>query len=174
MADNNLMNFQGVKEKITEKVKVSFFELLPDDKFTELVNSEIKAFFESTIEDFEIKSVKERSYSYGSDSTVNVKLTTPISPFRAIVWGECKALVIKKLDTYFTDEGFATIYNGIYDANSGTLINTVSLTDKLKDELKVQASSLAAIFFERMFADAFNRSAPNIIQAAKDQIRNGY
>jgi hypothetical protein len=157
---NELMNMQDLKEKITENVKLNFFNLIPDDKFEKLVNDEIKAFFETTSEKFTIKGIT----NYNKVS----KLTTPISPFRAIVWNQCRDIVIARLEKHFRSPEFQTgseYIDGDY---------RVLLSDKFEKVLEEKANKLAATFFRDMFAMAIQSSIPDIVNATKDSISNGY
>jgi ABC-type bacteriocin/lantibiotic exporter with double-glycine peptidase domain len=166
MAGTEIEGLKGIQEKIVNKVRTSFFELLPADKFSELVEKEMKAFFEVTTEDFVIKeAVSENSY-FRSD---RLKLVTPISPFRAIVWAECQNIVNKKLEGVFTEEGFYSLMQ--YDQYGP---KKAELSEKLKEVLRSQAQELATTFFSSMFAQAFNSATPALISAVKDQIKPNY
>lgn len=172
MADTSVVNFTGIKEKIVERVKVSFFEMLPDDQFTKMVNDEIKAFFEATVEEFSIKEIDSNKNAWASRLD-KVKLTVPVSPFRAIVWNQCHELVNTKLDDVFKDDGFYAVLNNVW--NDGNVMTTrADLSEKMKEELGKRATELAATFFSRMFADAFGQVSIPLIQTVKDQIRQGY
>ena len=63
MADNTqLLNMEDIKTKIQESVKVRFFELLPDEKFKELVNTEVNDFFNATTQKFNIVNNSNNYY----------------------------------------------------------------------------------------------------------------
>lgn len=167
MANTEVLNMQGLKDKITEKVKTSFFELLPDDKFQELVDKEIQDFFSATTEQFSIANIDS---SWNSTSYF---LKTPISPFRAIVWNQCQAMVASKLQHIFSDQGFYSIMNSMYGTQNN-LMETSKLSDALKELLKAQANELASHFFENMFAQAFNSVTPTLIETMRNSIATRY
>ncbi len=164
--DQNLLNMNDLKVKITDQVKISFFNLLPDDKFKELVDTEVKAFFEATSDEFTVAELRRNNSYYQSDT---MKLTTPISPFRAIVWAECHKQVIEKIKNMFGEQG---IYVGSYWGNMGEEVKTMST--KLEDMLKKQANELAATFFSQMFAQAFSMVAPQITNDVVARIKQEY
>jgi hypothetical protein len=157
---NELMNMQDLKEKITENVKLNFFNLIPNDKFEKLVNDEIKAFFETTSENFTIRSIN----NYNKIS----ELTTPISPFRAIIWNQCRDIVITRLEKHFQSPEFqigSEYIDGEYKA---------ALSEKFEKVLEEKANKLAATFFKDMFAMAIQSSIPDIVNATKNSISNRY
>lgn len=149
---NELMNMQDLKEKITENVKLNFFNLIPDDKFEKLVNDEIKVFFEATSEEFSIIPT-----SYNNNQ---IKITTPISPFRAIV--------STKIENYFKEDDFQIGQE--WEGNEYKAL----LSDKFEKVLEEKANKLATAFFKDMFAMAIQNSIPDIVNATKNSISNGY
>ena len=164
--DQNLLNMNDLKVKITDQVKISFFNLLPDDKFKELVDTEVKAFFEATSEEFSVAEVRNDGGYYRSDK---LKMTTPISPFRAIVWAECHKQVVVKINNMFGEAG---IHVGNYWGPNGE--QGKILSPMLEEMLKRQATDLAASFFQQMFAQAFQTVAPKITEDVVCRIKNGY
>mgnify|MGYP000929373412 CR=1 FL=1 len=167
MAESELMGVQGIKQKIVESVRTTFFNLLPEEEFNKLVLKEVKAFFEATIEEFTIKEISNPGY-YSPPRNDRVKLITPISPFRAIVWAECKALVDDKIGNYFNEEGFSVMMS--WENNQQKAI----LSPALEEMLRSQANELATKFFSSMFAQAFSTVSPIITEEVKNKIKMGY
>lgn len=165
MEKTDLLNMNDLKVKITDQVKVSFFNLLPDDKFKELVDTEVKAFFEATSAEFTVAEISTAGYYGRSD---RLKLTTPISPFRAIVWNECNKQVVDKIKGMFGENG---IYVGNYWGKSGEPV--AMLSPILESMLKTQATDLAATFFTSMFAQAFQTVEPKITDEVISRIKQG-
>jgi len=96
-----LMNMQDVQAKISEQVKVSMFNLIPDEKVQELVENEISAYFESGTADF--FAVKEKA-SYGSHEKQSIQ--SKVSPFRLLVWEQLNIVLGDKLQEIFKSPEF--------------------------------------------------------------------
>lgn len=161
---NDLVTMETIKDKINERVKVAFFEMLPDEKFQKLVDDELKAFFEATSEQFSI-SKTDRDYY-----TNTYHLTTPISPFRAMVWAEVKKIVADKFKELLSDEeGLFTMMSGQWD-NYGN--QKLELSENLKGLLKSLTLDMAQNMFSNMFAQMFDSMSAGLNQTIDDKIRN--
>ncbi|MGL4712440.1 MAG: hypothetical protein ACRCWP_07735 [Shewanella sp.] len=98
-----LMNMQDVQAKISEQVKVSMFNLIPDEKVQELVESEISAYFESGTADF--FAIKEKA-SYESHEKQSIQ--AKVSPFRLLVWEQLNSVLSAKIQEVFDSPEFLT------------------------------------------------------------------
>lgn len=94
-----LMNMKDVQAKISEQVKVSMFNLIPDDKIQELVESEINAYFEAGTADFFV--IKESGYQRNEQS-----IQAKVSPFRLLVWEQLNKVMNVKLKEVFSSPEF--------------------------------------------------------------------
>jgi hypothetical protein len=163
MADNTqLLNMEDIKTKIQESVKVRFFELLPDEKFKELVNTEVNEFFNATIQKFNI--VNNNCY-YGNSRTV--ELNTPVSPFRAIIWNECNKLVQEKIQSIFASQGYNIMTSYLENGNE-----TIDLSPALDALLSKKINELSAAFFKEMFSNLFSKCETEITNNLVTQLSN--
>lgn len=81
-----LMNMQDIKTQISEQIKVSLFNLLPEDKLVELVENELNAYFSEPVTEF--WAVTE-TYDYSKPKLSGI--AAKVSPFRLLVWTEINA-----------------------------------------------------------------------------------
>jgi hypothetical protein len=79
MPENELIKMDEVKEKINEQVKVSFFNLIPDDAFKKLVEQELNAFFETET----TMTIEHNEGGYNSRETWAWR--TKMTPFRQMI-----------------------------------------------------------------------------------------
>ncbi len=122
---------QGVKDKI----KATFVSLIPDDKWDEMVNKEIEAFFTPQTLIFS----EQDKYTNGSWGAKRFSvIEAEMSPFRFLVWEEC----IKKCQSFMSDKIQKEIFEDTYGGYDQ------------KEELKkiiVESAPLAASkFFENI------------------------
>lgn len=105
MSDIEIFNPQTLKEKITEQVQQSFSSLIPQEAFEQLVDKEIEEFFNSEVY-FKIEHVKDPipGHTYYTQYNEYNRLSTPITPFKAIVWKVCHDITVEKLNRYFEVE----------------------------------------------------------------------
>lgn len=96
-----LMNMKDVQAKISEQVKVSMFNLIPDEKVQELVEGEINAYFEAGTADF--FATKESGYGRNQQS-----IQAKVSPFRLLVWEQLNSVMSEKLKEVFNSPEFRT------------------------------------------------------------------
>ncbi|EKZ9178192.1 hypothetical protein RFA54_001648 [Vibrio vulnificus] len=140
---NALSNINDLKDKLSEQIKVSIFNMLPDDKIADLVEEEIKAFFEEPCAEY--WAVTQQS-GYGSDQ--RAKIMARVSPFRLIVWNQLSKHLERNLDELFGSPEF---------------IARCQIGDEsVKDDIQNQAMSrqerialgMASVLFDRMVGDS--------------------
>ena len=161
--NNELMNMQDVREKIVESVKVNFFNLISEHKFQKLVNDEINEFFEATTKEFKVENIN----NYDKKIT---RITTPISPFRALVWEQCNLIVSSKIQKYFQGPDYQISTK--WDDQELEWKNLLS--EKFEKVLEEKANKLAATFFKDMFSMALQSSIPEVAQQIKNNITQGF
>ncbi|MDA3856403.1 MAG: hypothetical protein PF569_09160 [Candidatus Woesearchaeota archaeon] len=162
--DKNLINQQDLNTKIKEQVKETFFNLLPDEAFQELVEKEVKEFFEATISTFKIKEIRDDCGWNGSHKGVD--LETQVSPFRLMVWNETKKHINPKIEKIFKDEDLWGAVSDSWNPEGGIL------SAKLDQLLEEKTMMLAKSFFQNMFTESFLNSKYEIVQEVKDHIDN--
>lgn len=75
----------GLREKLSTKIKEALFDLLPEEKINELITAEIRAFFED--ESFKMEVREEEPANLGLDRNARkaIVLTAKVSAFRHLV-----------------------------------------------------------------------------------------
>ena len=81
-----------IKEKITERIRSSFIELIPEDQWKELVERELHEF---------IKDPEKDSYGRQVSST---------SPLKHMIRDAIREIVMTELQTYLTSPEFKVVY----------------------------------------------------------------
>jgi len=95
-------NPQQLTQKLKDKIKDTFIELIPDEEWNKLVESEVNEFFNQSTK----LGIAERDrYKEGSwTSTRYSQLESDMSPFRAIVWEMCSEKTVCLLKDKLTKE----------------------------------------------------------------------
>ncbi|CAH9016997.1 hypothetical protein VP150E351_P0139 [Vibrio phage 150E35-1] len=144
--NTELANMSDIQEKIKEQVKVMTFNLLPDDKFEELVKGEIDAFFDSEVSKYQ---VAKTSKSYTANE---YELTTSVSPFRMMVWTELNKVLKGKLTEVLEEPAFV----------SACLIDeptTKGIQDEAMSRQERIAVSMAQMMFQNQIAEALRMAS---------------
>lgn len=155
MSDTGLMSNKEFSERVTDKVRDVFMDLIPDDKLTELVSREVSAFF-----DGEVDFIVTEKQGYGS---ANGKVISRISPFRLIVWETVNKLVRDKITEHIESDQFKVdIY---YNEFGQTQVH--ELNDFMDKKLEAFTMEMSRNMFRDLFASAVNASQ----QAARSEIQ---
>lgn len=104
------------KDVIRERILSAFMDLIPKEKIDELVELEIKAFFETdqlltvTQTTIEVDNPKYEagSYGYGNDKRIKrdaMVLGSKMTPFRQMVWATLHTALAPQLLAIINDEG---------------------------------------------------------------------
>lgn len=105
--DKEIQNFDPSKlmQGVKDRIKATFVSLVPDDKWDEMVKTEIDAFF---LEETKLE-VSEKSEEKGDFWQRKKYLVTETqqTPFRAIVWGHCTDMTYQILKEKITKEYFS-------------------------------------------------------------------
>lgn len=139
-----LMNMQDVQAKISEQVKVSMFNLIPDEKVQELVESEINAYFEAGTANFFVK--KESGYGSNQQS-----IEAKVSPFRLLVWEQLNKVLSDKLQEIFKSPEF--IERCIIGDGDKAAIQDAAMARQEKIAL-----SMAAMLFQRAIEESLRNA----------------
>lgn len=154
MSGKQLAVSQEFQDNLSKKIKDQFFDMLPEEKFKELIEKEMSAFFEDTA-DFEIKHERNSGFGYSEGSS---KIISKVSPFRLIIW-ECLNELCRERLREFLDSDELRVGVG-YDSEGRT--HTFELSELLDKKLEQMAMSMAKNMFRDMFGQA--------VQAAKNDI----
>lgn len=167
---SNIINPADFKTKVTELVVNSFGSLIPPETLQQLIDEQIKAFFEEPTS-LQFSSV---THSYSSHVT---SLKAPMTPFRALVWTQVSTLVKKDLESYLMRPD-STLQQLVRDMVKASPIEGATLT--LAQHLSVQmASSLMASVVAQAAQQAtaavgnsaFSVQDPNFIKFGNDLMR---
>ena len=132
---SNIINPADFKTKVTELVVNSFGSIIPPETLQQLIDEQIKAFFEEPTS-LQFSSV---THSYSSHVT---SLKAPMTPFRALVWTQVSTLVKRELESYLMRPD-STLQQLVRDMVKASPIEGATLT--LAQHLSIQmASSLMA------------------------------
>lgn len=96
-------------EGVKDRIKSTFVSLIPDDKWEEMVDKEIKSFFEDKVSLEITKEQERRSDSFWEKDSFFITKTEQ-SPFQALVWRHCveqtQVLLRKKFTTEYFEENY--------------------------------------------------------------------
>lgn len=159
--NNALSNINDLKDKLSEQIKVSIFNMLPEDKIAELVDAEIKAFFEET--GAEYWAVTQQS-GYGSDQ--RAKIMAKVSPFRLIVWNQLTKHLESNLDELFKSPEF------IKRCHIGDESVKKDIQSQAMNRQEKIALGMASIVFDRMICDSLFGANQEIKSALQIAVRN--
>ena len=150
MSDTGLALNQDFKERVTNKVRDVFMELISEETLTELVNAEIKAFFEVESSTYTSRSLG----GYGNQR----EFVTSCTPFRLIVWEEVRKQIQPKLQEVFDSDAWKT--ETFWVGNE----QQTQINELLEKKLESMVTKMAASMFHNMFAQA--------VQGAKWDLQN--
>lgn len=156
--DNAIVNFNmgDLKKRITEQVQANFGMLIPPDKFAEMVNTEVAAFFE--VSDLTLFSRTERKE--GSDwnrATYTEDWKIKATPFRVLIWLEVNKLISESLKAHFASEAFKVHIPYSYDQNQST---------QLSDEMEARLVKMVPTFMAELMRNTFG----SMVLRAKEEI----
>lgn len=132
-----------IQEKISEKIKEQFFDLLPKEDLEELIKKEIDSFFsEKTKASFKVLS----SNSWDNKDT-NMEFSGDISPFRQMVWIN----IIQQTNETLKSKIISDYFNNQFYIEEG------ELNDKMKSIMKDAIPLAITQFFEKMSINLINQ-----------------
>lgn len=154
MSGKQLAVSQEFQDNLSKKIKDQFFDMLPEEKFKELIEKEMSAFFEDTA-DFEIKHERNSGFGYSEGSS---KIISKVSPFRLIIWECLNELCRERLQEFLNSDNLKVVVG--YDEHGGQ--QTLELSELLDKKLESIAMDMAKNMFSGMFGAA--------VQQAKQEI----
>ena len=163
--DNPLINPESITDKIKDRIKAAFLEVIPDDAWHTLIEQEINAFFNIEIRQYLIEG--ERSdgrdswsrSNWSRVSTVGIKAT----PFRILVFETLYPLVQKRLQETLDDPQFALSITEEWNGDQRKL-RVEELSDFFRKTLHEVAPEMVRRMFEGMLADTANRVKTSLQQ----------
>ncbi|HFQ5056291.1 TPA: hypothetical protein ACGU7J_001673 [Vibrio vulnificus] len=158
---NALSNINELKDKLSEQIKVSIFNMLPDDKIAELVEAEINAFFDEP--GTEYWAVTQQS-GYGHDQ--RAKIMARVSPFRLIVWNQLTKHLESNLDELFKSPEF------IERCHIGDESVKEDIRNKSMSRQESIALGMASVLFDKMIGESLLRANLDTKSALEIAVRN--
>lgn len=153
---NSLAMPKDFNERVTNKVRDVFMDLIPNEQLDSLVQKEIKAFFEESNQQYTI--VESSSYS----STK--KIDSSVTPFRMLVWTEVGRLVGPKLQEIFGSDQWKT---EVIHTDTGQDVALSELLDKKLDDM---VTRMAKTMFTNMFEQAVGAAKYELTQDIKNSL----
>lgn len=151
------INVQDFKQRVQDHVLNTFGSLIPQEQFEQMVNAEIKSFFEGKTE-IQITKV-ESSYSSGRVEALKTNLT----PFRAVVYAAVLKMVGSQLDTFFTSE-HAPVKKMIQE-----LIEIPELQEAQVSEAQRLMMAMAGMMFKNVMENANLQATYSLAQAFRNR-----
>lgn len=161
MVDNAISLPRDYKERVTNKVRDIFMELIPEDTLTQMVTKEIQAYFDA--ENVTLTLVQGEQ-NWGRST--NGKIETTVTPFRAQVWNEVTKLVRPKLEEVFRSEQWTAVAQ-YQDGHT-----RYALSEFLDQRLQTIAISLASAMFKDMFGQAVQMAQAGAADEVLQRLRN--
>lgn len=159
----DLVSTTDFKEKVTEKVRATFMDIIPEEALNELVQKEINDFFNVTSENFTLKVTANRfGYNNGNDAEVEMR----VSPFRHLVWQQVRNLVDPALKGIFESEEWKT--EVAYD-NLGK--QEVRINELLDAKLEQYVTIMAKAMFQQAFGAAVEASKADTSQQVIEKLQ---
>lgn len=149
-ASKQLAVSQEFQDNLSKKIKDQFFDMLPEEKFKELIEKEMSFFFDGAA-DFEIKSERHSGFGYAEGST---KIVSKVTPFRLIIWECLNELCRERLQEFLHSDNLKVVVG--YDEHGAQ--QTHELSELLDKKLEDMAATMAKNMFSNMFGAAVQQS----------------
>lgn len=162
MSNELVTNMGDIKDKISEQIKVSIFNMLPEDKITQMVEDEINAFFEAPGANYWAVEQTGSTYARSEKTVIQAK----VSPFRLLVWNQLNDHLKSQLDSLFDSPEF--IHRcAIGDGQVKEDIQKAAMTRQ-----ESIALSMASLLFDRMIGDTILMGAQETKSAIQMAVFN--
>jgi hypothetical protein len=125
-------------DKVKEKIKNTFADLIPEEQWDEMIQKEINSFFEDK-QKITISEIKKYANGSWRNEEFLVK-EMEISPFRAMVYAEC----IQKTNQTLKETIDKTYFTEIWDKNGKVI------TEEFKTVITECGPAIAAKFFSNL------------------------
>jgi len=161
--DKSVVQFnpEQLKARIAETVQSTFGMLIPQEQWEEMINKEVKAFFEHTKEwEWESKIHSYSSSNYHNPKEYRETLKIHVTPFRAEVWQAIREYLKSEIEKVLNNSNLKT--NTTWDGSNKGIEEFTS--DYLNRKLEELAPSMAKAMMSNIFGEA--------VKEAKEQIRN--
>lgn len=120
------------QERVKNHIKDTFVSLIPEEEFARMVDAEIKAFFENTV-DYTWEAAGYRDTE---------KLKISMTPFRQMVWSKVKPIVEAELQNWFA---------GPQEAQFREFVKEMIGSDTLKNGTALTVQQLMVVMAGQMF-----------------------
>lgn len=142
-------------DKVKEKVKNQFVDLIPEEAWDGMIKKEIDSFFSGNAT---VKFTIEKESGWRNNNT-HIRFDEGINPFKALVWDVC----------------FSEVRNKVYSDLSKDYINKEvgnngEISEKLKEVIKESIPLAIQKYFEAMI----NNMGNNLVQMIQNNTQNVY
>lgn len=164
MGGDSVVEFDpnALKARVAETVQVAFGKLIPEDQWVQMVDKEVKAFFELEVE----LNYKEKTvYRSRGEDAERWEIRATMTPFRLMVWEQLQDLIGKKLRQQLESPGFSTDY--VWDGQD----KEYQLGDVLLAKLEEMGPKMASLLFQDMFARMAESMKNIAVTALQDERR---
>lgn len=163
---NSLINPESITDRIKDRVKAAFLDVIPDDAWRTLIEQEINAFFNEAVPQMLVEGEKAGGkdsfgqwYNWRQTSSINVKAT----PFRTLVFQSLYPLVQKRLQETLGDPQFELSIVEEWSGNHRE-VRVEQLSDFFRKTLHDVAPEMVRLMFEGLLADTANRVKTSLQQ----------
>lgn len=142
-------------DKVKEKVKNQFVDLIPEEAWDGMIKKEIDSFFSGNDT---VKFTIEKGSGWGNNS-VHMRFDEGITPFKALVWDVC----------------FSEVRNKVYsDLTKQYINNEVGNNGEISDNLKEVIKDSIPIAIQKYFEAIVNNMGNNLVQMIQNNTQNVY
>lgn len=124
-------SMDDLRKKVAEDAQARFGALIPAEKFQGMIDAAIKEFFETPVS--WSMHIGDR---HGYTDRYSDKMTTPISPFKALVWSYLHKETVKVLDELFKAKE---------NIGHQVILNALKEDTQLSDVLDTRIAQLAGL-----------------------------
>lgn len=165
---------EDLEQRVSESVRATLGMLFPEDAWQEMIDREVKAFFETDIDQYDIVPVHETkkvvdSWNNARDEKqlVGLRMVKGVTPFRALVWHHVSAQIMGRLNAHLTGPEWKTTFDRYYENNSGELVEG-ALGDRVEEALERLAPRLAKDLFRGVLVNAVCEARDSIARDIKN------
>jgi hypothetical protein len=145
-------NMDDLKKRVTASVVAGFGMLIPQEAFDEMVNKEIKAFFE--LNEWQVAFENVKTGTYYNDTKEQTKILC--TPFRLMVWRELQKILAKKIEEVFKSPEFGSNISWDHEGQKATL--------------SAEMEEILVKMVPRFMAEMLRNTFGSMVQQAKEEV----
>lgn len=142
-------------DKVKEKVKNQFVDLIPEEAWDGMIKKEIDSFFSGNST---VSFTITKANGWGNNSTT-INFSEGINPFKALVWDVC----------------FSEVRNKVYsDLTKQYINNEVGNNGEISENLKEVIKDSIPIAIQKYFEAMINNMGNNLVNMIQNNSQNVY